>query len=82
MGSVPAIHAADRGARTGAEGTVAISDGKPVSYTVVSDDNLTAIATRFGLTLNQLLYLNPPSGTSVNSSIDVGQKLNLSLAHR
>jgi hypothetical protein len=55
----PGLHVADSGPRIGAEGQPTTAAGQPVSYTVVSGDTLGAIAARFGITIDDLFYLNP-----------------------
>lgn len=75
----PDIHVADRGRRTGAEGHAVDAGGAPKSYTVVAGDNLSSIAARFNLTLDDLFYLNPARTPSpLSTVIETGDVLNLS----
>ncbi|NQX27231.1 LysM peptidoglycan-binding domain-containing protein [Microbacteriaceae bacterium VKM Ac-2854] len=56
----PDIVVADSGADDGANGAVAIgADGQPEAYTVAEGDDMASIAVRFGIGVDDLLYLNP-----------------------
>lgn len=55
----PDLAVSDSGKRDGARGTVVREDDVPVSYRVSEGDAVEQIATRFGLTDDQLLWLNP-----------------------
>ncbi|MFC5930046.1 LysM domain-containing protein [Cryobacterium melibiosiphilum] len=73
----------DAGSRTHAAGTVALTDGVPTSYGVAPDDALEVIAERFGVTVDDIFYLNP--GRSPNPRDPVvyaGETLNLDRARR
>jgi LysM repeat protein len=58
----------------GARGTVTVVSGAPSSYLVADGDNLSSIAARFGITLNDLMFLNPMD----SMPLWAGQHLNLS----
>jgi LysM repeat protein len=56
----PDIVVADAGAGEGATGAVSVgADGQPESYTVAEGDVLSSVAMRFGVGVDDLLYLNP-----------------------
>ena len=55
----PDIAAIDAGPAIGAAGETALRDGILSTYTVRGGDNLRQIAGRFGLTVQDLLFLNP-----------------------
>jgi hypothetical protein len=75
----PDIKVIDEDARPGAKGTIAGTKDKPLAYDVVGGDNLTVIAKRFNLTLEQLLYLNPTREPGPDSpTARAGEILNLS----
>jgi hypothetical protein len=67
----------------GATGDVTKKAGHPLSYTVVADDNLSVIASRFSLTLEQLFYLNPARLPGPTDPVaHAGEILNLSKSNR
>lgn len=74
----PYLHATDNGSTVGAEGTVTNAAGEPASYLVTADDNLDSIARRFGITVDDIRYLNPFDSTQ----LEPGQTLNLDNANR
>ncbi|MDH6238387.1 LysM domain-containing protein [Cryobacterium sp. CG_9.6] len=74
----PELLAVDTGARFGAGGTTAVSDGSPVSYRAVAGDTLNDIADRFGVTLDDLRFLNPLT----SRQLQAGDDLNLTVALR
>jgi len=79
----PEIQVADHGSRPGAEGSVESASGRPTAYTVAANDNLTAIAARFGVSISDLFYLNParePNPQSLYAR--AGEVLNLSKSNR
>jgi hypothetical protein len=79
----PDLNVTDHGSRSGAEGHTATAAGRPTAYTVVRGDNLSSIAKRFGLTLDDLFYLNPARLPGPTSTVtDVGEVLNLSNSSR
>lgn len=55
------LRAIDAGPRAAARGRVTTRGGRPYSYRVADDDQLDSVAARFGLTGDELLYLNPRS---------------------
>jgi hypothetical protein len=73
----------DGGAVDGASGAPTLVQGRLRAYTVRMDDTLDRIADRFGLTLDELLYLNP-LGVDPDHPQDLqaGTALNLDAAHR
>jgi LysM repeat protein len=72
----PNLHVVDSGIRTGGTGVVTMVDGKPASYAVAPDDVMKAIAERFGITVDDILYLNP---TRMGGTMALaGETLNLS----
>lgn len=73
---------ADDGPRTGARGAaVARADERAGTYGVVEADRAGDIAARFGITVDDLQYLNP-NGPEVRTGLQPGQTLNLDLAAR
>jgi hypothetical protein len=80
----PDIHVVDHGPRSGASGRATVgSSGQLLAYTVVANDNLTVIAKRFNLSLEQLFYLNPTRMPgSEDPTARAGETLNLSKRSR
>ena len=80
----PGLVMSDAGSTGGARGEVELSEGDPLAYTVVDDDLLPAIAARFGVTLDDLLYLNPARVVPGDDPAlaYVGETLNLDPANR
>jgi hypothetical protein len=79
----PDMRVADSGETGGATGWVTVEDGRPVSYMVARDDLLPEIAARFGITVTDLLYLNPARNTSGDPrSAYVDEVFNLDKAAR
>lgn len=77
----PDLVVVDGGAIEHAHGTVELdAAGTPSSYTTVDGDRISSIAKRFGLSQDDLRYLNPTSTLISSSSLDVvaGEILNLS----
>jgi hypothetical protein len=74
-----AVLAVDSGPTGGARGDVVSDGGEPVSYTVASNDLLAEVAARFGISVSDLLWLNPPRG---KHQALAGEVLNLSAAER
>jgi hypothetical protein len=77
------LRVVDSGATGGARGEVELSEGQPMSYTVAGNDLIDEVAARFGITRDDLFYLNPtriPAPMSV--TLSVGEVLNLSVARR
>ncbi|MFF9564646.1 hypothetical protein ACF1AJ_14975 [Leifsonia sp. NPDC014704] len=56
-------------------------EGQPARYTVWGNDNSQAVADRFGLTLDQLFYLNPQLRRG-DTTLFRDTQLNLSVAYR
>lgn len=79
----PGLAVVDSGPAGGAMGTTTVRDGKPVSYTVVTNDLLDEIAARFGIATEDLFYLNPGRLPNPTDPIAyVGEDFNLSRAER
>jgi len=81
----PTLRVKDSGPASGANGQVQLDgSGAPLSYTTASGDSWPSIAERFGITEDDLLWLNPvrssPSYTGENAY--AGEVLNLSKAGR
>lgn len=74
----------DGGIRGGARGElVTDATGRPVAYTVAPNDLLPEVAGRFGITLDDVFYLNPTRGGSYeNPMLYVDEVLNLDLRER
>jgi hypothetical protein len=77
----PGLFVSDSGSTSGARGAVTREEGQPTSYLVVGDDLLPQIAARFGISLGDLLWLNPARPTA-DGPTQVGEILNLSRAGR
>lgn len=77
----PGLVLKDSGPAPYARGTVTSFDGLPASYTVWGNDNSQAVATRFGITLDQLFYLNPQLRRG-DTELLRDTRLNLSVAYR
>lgn len=56
------VTVADSGPASGADGTPELVDGQLVSYVVAPGDVLSAIADRFGVTVDDIVFLNPFRG--------------------
>lgn len=76
------LRAVDRGQSRGAQGTLRLLNGSPRSYTVATDDQLNAVARRFGFTAEQLLYLNPRRQRGADPKLYVDETLNLDTNNR
>jgi hypothetical protein len=74
----PSLRPHDTGARGGAHGTITGTAAAPLTYTVAAGDYENGIASRFGISLDDLRFLNPWHSTQPQA----GQKLNLSKALR
>lgn len=72
----------DHGARDHAAGVVTMANGRPSTYTVAPDDTLEAIESRFGITADDLHYLNPFTGAVTTATLRYGTIYNLSPANR
>lgn len=73
---------ADHGARDHARGAATMADGRPSTYTVAAGDTLEAIESRFGITADDLHYLNPFDGVITTATLRYGTVYNLSPANR
>ncbi|MDQ1580699.1 MAG: hypothetical protein QOD05_1474 [Microbacteriaceae bacterium] len=71
----PNLHVSDSGSTTAARGTETMIDGAPASYDVATNDVMAVIATRFGISVDDLCYLNPMRGSGPALA---GEMLNLS----
>ena len=81
--SYPSLAVHDSGATPGALGPVKTVDGEPYSYKTIQGDTWQGIAHRFGLTPDELRYLNPirhPDAVVAEAYTD--QVLNLSPSNR
>jgi hypothetical protein len=78
----PDIRPADSGTTGGANGEVMKETGDLLSYTVATDDLMTEVAARFGLSVDDLLYLNPLRTSGPERTLVDGETINLSLARR
>ena len=76
------LRVVDSGPTGGARGHVGLIDGEPATYTVAADDLLGEVAARVGISLDDLLYLNPSFGDSPYRELLVGETLNLAVAGR
>ena len=74
----PGLLAVDTGSRFGAGGATATTDGAPISYRAVAGDTLNDIADRFGITVDDLGFLNPLT----SRQLQAGDDLNLQVALR
>lgn len=74
----PQLHVHDSGSATGAEGAATTSSGVSTSYLVARGDYLNGIAGRFGISIDDIAFLNPFHTTQLQP----GQRLNLSKALR
>ena len=73
----------DSGATGGARGAVESIDRRPASYTVAPNDLIDEVATRFGISVGDLFYLNDfRQPTAHQRTLRVGERLNLLLSNR
>ncbi len=79
-GALTHLDVIDHGSEPHARGAVTVKHGHPDVYTIASDDTVTAIVARFGITQDELYYLNPFGPQAPN--IEAGDRINLSLADR
>lgn len=77
----PGLTVKDSGPRPYARGTVTLYDGEPAGYAVWGNDNSQAVADRFGITQDQLFYLNPQLRRG-DTMLLRDTSLNLSVAFR
>ena len=77
------LHPVDSGVTGGARGVTESIDGRLSAYTVEPNDLIDEVAARFGITVDDIFYLNnsriPNAG---QHTLSVGERLNLSLADR
>jgi hypothetical protein len=80
----PTLRPTDFGARSGARGIVTSASGIPASYLVAVDDTYADIAARFGISIDDLEYLNPDraQGDYAHPTAISGTRLNLDPAKR
>ena len=74
----PTLKIVDAGSRPLATGTVTTDNGTPTRYLVMPGDQLTTIAKRLGITVDDIRFLNPFD----TIGLEAGQTLNLSKALR
>jgi hypothetical protein len=73
----------DDGTRGGARGKVMVdASGRPVAYPVAPNDLLPEVAGRFGLTPDDVFYLNPARTSGEDPILKVDEVLNLNLRAR
>lgn len=73
----------DSGATGGARGATEAIDGRPAAYTVAPNDLIEEVATRFGISVGDLFYLNDSrQPTAHQRTLRVGERLNLLLSNR
>lgn len=73
----------DSGATGGARGVAETTDGRAVAYTVAPDDLIEEVAGRFGITVDDLFYLNNSRQPNAQQrTLRTGERLNLLLADR
>jgi LysM repeat protein len=81
--TVPAFTAHDSGSRDGATGTVTLTPtGQLAAYVVADGDSINGITSRFGISVEQLWYLNPTRNSGESSTVQTGETLNLDLQNR
>lgn len=77
------LNAVDSGVTGGARGDVEVSGDVPVTYVVAPDDLIDEVASRFGITRDDVFYLNPARLPSpMSETLRVGEVLNLSVERR
>ncbi|MDY7542665.1 MULTISPECIES: hypothetical protein [unclassified Cryobacterium] len=77
------LNPVDSGETPGARGTVDVIDGKPAGYTPATNEYRADVAARFGITVDDLTYLNDAQLMSTDSqTAPAGKRLNLLLADR
>ena len=73
----------DGGARAGASGEPVVDGaGRPVAYVAAPDDSFPGVADRFGIRVDDVLYLNPARAHAEDPLLYVGEELNLDLRAR
>jgi hypothetical protein len=72
----PNLHVTDLGSRRYAAGKVKMVDGAPAAYVVATNDVMAVIAERFGITVDDLMYLN--ATRMAGPTARAGETLNLS----
>lgn len=79
----PDLDVVDSGPAVGAMGEVTLENGEPDSYTVAPDDIMGEIANRFGVTVDDVFYLNPARLPNSRDTVAYADEvLNLSRANR
>lgn len=76
----PDLLVTDGQAADGATGETSIDDGAPVAYVVAPNDTLDAVAARFGISAQDLLFLNPARQNDTSTGPEIliaGERLNL-----
>lgn len=77
----PGLAVSDSGPAPHAMGEVTVQGGSPTSYVVAPDDILSEIALRFGVSIDDLNYLNPARPAPGSDAV-AGEVLNLSRENR
>ena len=80
--AIRALGATDSGSTAGATGSVQTKHGRPQTYTVAADDRLDAVLTRFDLTFDELLYLNPFRTRGSSTELFTDEQLTLDATAR
>ncbi|WP_223692187.1 LysM peptidoglycan-binding domain-containing protein [Leifsonia poae] len=80
----PSLRPTDSGIEPGAQGEATSTGGTPTSYLVAADDTYRDIAKRFGISVDDLEYLNPDraQGDYAHPTANPGTSLNLDPANR
>lgn len=78
----PDLRVADTGSRAGATGTVDREDGAPRWYHVAAGDRVEDVASRFGISVDDLTYLNARQALGLAHALQEGTLLNLDRTKR
>lgn len=72
----------DHGKTPHAEGAVTFAHGRPIRYSVAAGDTIGAVSARFGITPDDLFYLNPFRRRGLDTTLYTGEGLNLDSTDR